>query len=195
MTCSSRRSPASLVASALSIALARRSLSRRISRVERSRSPILVLIAATSCCSRAAVASSEMIVLQLAQDGPELADLIGQVLHALEALRLVFRLAELGRQHDEFGGLGFDAERRLDQRKTDPGQAVHHRIDLIEADEREQGRAHGQRGNEREGDQQVAGDALIPGPAGRRGREVAGCRHFGSSCWSDDALIPGIAIR
>jgi hypothetical protein len=48
--------------------------------------------------------------LQLAQDAPELADLVGQTLHALEALRLVFRLAELGRQHDEFGGLGFDAE-------------------------------------------------------------------------------------
>ena len=133
--------------------------------------------------------------LQLAEDAPELADLIGQALHALETLRLVFRLAEFRRQHDEFGGLGFDAERQLDQRKTDPGQAVEDRVDLIEADEREQGRAHGQRGDERKGEQQVAGDALIPGPAARHGREVARCRHFGSSCWTDDALIPGIAIR
>ena len=127
--------------------------------------------------------------LQLAQDAPELADLVGQALHALEALHLVFRLAELGRQHDEFGGLGFDAERRLDQRKTDPGQAVHHRIDLVEADEGKQGRADRQRGDEREGEQEVAGDALIPGPAGRRGSEVAGCRHFGRSCWSNNSPI------
>jgi hypothetical protein len=127
--------------------------------------------------------------LQVAQRAPQVADLVGEALHALEALRLVLRIAHLGREHDELGSLRFDAERQLDQRKTDTGQAVHGRVDLVEADQREPTRADSQRCDEREGKQQLAGDAAIPGPARRRGDGIAGCCHFASSRSCNDAPI------
>ena len=113
--------------------------------------------------------------MQPAEPVPELAHFAGEPLHAFEALRLVFRLTDLARQHREFGGFRFDAERQLDQRKTDLSQPVHHRFDLIEADEREPGGADGERGNERECHQELAGDAPIPGAPRGGARELAGC--------------------
>src|SRR5262245_6147005 len=63
--CSRPRIPISLTATACATARSFRPLSTSTSRVERSSSPTLVLIAATSSCSRAAAASSEMIDCRL----------------------------------------------------------------------------------------------------------------------------------
>ena len=189
MTCSSSRSAASLAASIFSMALWRRSPSRRISRVERSRSPILVLIAATSCCSRAAVVSSEMIVcslLRTLQSWPIWSD--RRSMRSKRCASFSALLSSVASTTSSAVLASTPSDDWTSGRLTPVRRFITTSIWLKRMSESKVA---------------LTVSAAMSAKASRRlpamlryqGRRavaavrVAGCRHFGSSCWSNDSPI------
>ena len=97
---------------------------------------------------------------------PQTADAICCRGHAVKALDLVLRAADFARGFDHVGGPDLHVHRQLQRRHADVDQAVQDALDLVEADQRDEGRADGEGGDQAEGDQQLAADAMMPGPAG-----------------------------
>ncbi len=83
---------------------------------------------------------------------------------------LVLRAADLACGLDQLDGPALNVHRLLQRRHADIGELAQHALDLMESDQRQEGRADGERGDQAEGDQQPAADAVMPGSPAADGR-------------------------